>query len=390
MPEYAVLSIAEALSAPGAEPGLGITTETMLPSATPQIERATFTAIEAAAVEERPDVAVVARRMPLQLIAPLAAGPHAPSDDAWGLAAVGALASNFTGEGVTVAILDTGIDALHPAFEGVEIVQKDFTGEGDGDWNGHGTHCAGTILGRDVNGVRIGVARGVSRLLVGKVIGREHADTTMLFDAIDWAVKEKADVISMSLGINFPGYVAKRILQDGLPIQAAVSDALEAYRNNLRLLDTILDMIRNGAYIDRDPVVIAASGNDSRLPTYRVATSIPGAVNDVISVGALQSQADGKYGVTSFSNILPKLAAPGLDVLSAEAGTGELVALSGTSMACPHVAGVAALWCEALKSQGQLPSGANVAAKLLASARMHVIAAGMTSADVGLGMVTAP
>jgi subtilisin family serine protease len=81
---------------------------------------------------------------------------------------VGADTSPFSGDGIVVAVLDTGIDASHPAFEGVDIVQKDFTGEGVGDQHGHGTHCAGTIFGRTSEGTRIGVAPGVKKALIGK------------------------------------------------------------------------------------------------------------------------------------------------------------------------------------------------------------------------------
>ena len=84
---------------------------------------------------------------------------------------MGADTSSCTGNGIVVAVLDTGIDASHPAFAGVEVIQKDFTGEGDGDQHGHGTHCAGTIFGRNVNGTRIGVAMGVKKALIGKVLG---------------------------------------------------------------------------------------------------------------------------------------------------------------------------------------------------------------------------
>src|ERR1700733_10828142 len=90
--------------------------------------------------------------------------------EAWGLDAVGAKTSSQDGKGVTVAVLDTGIDKSHPAFLGMRFGQEnlmDFTvyehgslGSAD-DVHGHGTHVAGTIFGRSVNGTRIGVAPGV-------------------------------------------------------------------------------------------------------------------------------------------------------------------------------------------------------------------------------------
>src|SRR5690606_2303808 len=82
----------------------------------------------------------VAERMPLKLIEPFDA-PEADTSAslAWGVEAVGADVSSRRGEGITVAVLDTGIEASHPAFDGVKVIEKDFTGSGDGDTNGHGT-----------------------------------------------------------------------------------------------------------------------------------------------------------------------------------------------------------------------------------------------------------
>jgi subtilisin family serine protease len=94
------------------------------------------------------EVQGVAPPMPVRLIKPMAsAAAAAPKGKgtAWGITATKANKSPFTGKGITVAILDTGIDANHPAFQGVNLLQKDFTGEGDGDAEGHGTHCAGTV-----------------------------------------------------------------------------------------------------------------------------------------------------------------------------------------------------------------------------------------------------
>ena len=146
--------------------------------------------------------------MPLRLVEPEESSA-APSHEGstWGIRAVGADTSPFDGSGVTVAVLDTGIEVSHPAFAEVDVTEKDFTGEGDGDAHGHGTLTAGTIFGANVDGLRIGVAPNVERVLIGKVLGRRGGNTQSILDAITWAVAEGAKVISMSLGIDFPGMV---------------------------------------------------------------------------------------------------------------------------------------------------------------------------------------
>jgi len=103
----------------------------------------------------------------------------------------GAVASSFSGQGVKIAVLDTGIERNHPAFAGITILEKDFSGDGDGDRNGHGTHCAGTIFGRDVGGVRIGVAKGVDQVLIGKALRDAGGGTSqMIFDAMSWCYRK--------------------------------------------------------------------------------------------------------------------------------------------------------------------------------------------------------
>ncbi len=168
-------------------------------------------------------VAAIARPMPLQLIQPVAAAgssaePPPIHDATWGVFVSGALQSPYVGHSVTVAVLDTGIDAGHEAFRNVELIQKDFTGEGDGDQNGHGTHVAGTIFGQTVQGVRYAVAPGVRRALIGKVLGTQRSATTKeLVEAVQWAVKEGAHIINMSLGVDSPGLVQSWVAAPGWP-----------------------------------------------------------------------------------------------------------------------------------------------------------------------------
>jgi subtilisin family serine protease len=329
--------------------------------------------------------------MPTRLIEPVAPGPNALASGAWGVSAVEAMTSPFDGSGVNVAILDTGIDAAHPAFAGLTLVQRDFTGSGDGDQHGHGTHCAGTVFGGDVGGQRIGIARGVAKALIAKVLGANGGgDTLSLVRGLLWASDQDADVISMSLGFDFPGMVASSIA-DGMPAAAATSRALEVYRANLRMFDRLLALLAARASLAGGGVVVGATGNESRrdaTPPYGIAVALPAAAEGVISIGAVDRTAAG-FTVAPFSNIYPQLVAPGVRVTSAKAG-GGLAELSGTSMATPHAAGVAALWWQAVRANGQPATAAFVTARVLASARSNVFPHGDDVALRGAGLVTAP
>jgi subtilisin family serine protease len=340
-----------------------------------------------------PEVVSVAPLMPLALIRPFESQASTVGDASWGITAVRADKSSFTGRGVTVAVLDTGIDSAHPAFAGVEFIMRDFTGPGDGrDVDGHGTHCSGTVFGRDVDGVRIGVARGVRRALIGKVLADNGSGSSeALFSGMTWAAENGAQVISMSLGFDFPGLVAK-LTADNWPADLATSSALEAYRANLRMFDSLMRILQAREAFGSGTVVVAASGNESRRdvrPDYEIAASLPAAAEGVISVGAAAPGQNG-FRIGSFSNTFPQLAAPGVDIFSAHIG-GGLKALSGTSMAAPHVAGVAALWWEALASRGFGGVSARaVTARLLATARPDVFVPDVDQPDCGEGLVTAP
>ena len=189
-----------------------------------------------------PDVRALAPVMPTALIRPFEVEASEASTNAWGIGAVGADLSVRSGAGVVVSVLDTGIDDTHPAFKDVALVQEDFSGSGNGDRDGHGTHCAGTVFGRDVDGTRIGVAPGVERALIGKVLADDGGGTSdMIFRGIQWALDGGARVISMSLGFDFPGFVQK-LADEGWPVDLATSVALEAYRANLRVFDALMEL----------------------------------------------------------------------------------------------------------------------------------------------------
>lgn len=349
---------------------------------------------------------VVAPVMPVALVAPVAAGDCGLADtgdpvaeaaatrQSWGIGDIGADKSPFTGAGVRVAILDTGITPNHPAFAGVTVIGRNFT-PGDPndmtDQQGHGTHCAGTVFGRDVDGTRIGVARGVTTAIIGKVLDANgRGSTANVLNALHWAAGQKANVISMSLGFDFPG-MQKQLQDAGRPAKLATSIALKAYRENLRLFETLIAFILQESADLSGAVIVAASGNESlrqQNPDFIIDTSLPAAAANIISVGATM-QGTGGLGIAPFSNVNPTLSAPGVNIVSADRGTG-LVAMNGTSMACPHVAGLAALWWESATRNVGRATGALVRAQVVAAAKASGFLANVGIADRGAGRAMAP
>jgi subtilisin family serine protease len=332
---------------------------------------------------------IAAPPMPIMLIRSFRAGDDdaQPPQENWGLSAVKATSSKFTGRGVTVAVLDTGIDATHPAFAGVTLKQENFTNEPPEDIDGHGTHCAGTIFGRDVDGLRIGVARGISKALIGKVVGKNGASTAEVARAISWAQLNGAQVISMSLGMDFIGY--QRMLQDEykLPERQATSVALAGYRDNVRMFDKISGATSSKLAILNSAVVVAAAGNESERPNYSITVAPPAAAEFFLSVAAVGPAKSGTppLVLAPFSNDGAMFAAPGVDVWSARRG-GGLVAMSGTSMATPHVAGVAALCAETL---GEKNFTAARTIELMSKNSLS-LAPGISEDDARYGLVQAP
>lgn len=381
----------------GALPGPSLLAATLdEPEALPRIEIENMTLREMAREARHSDVLAVAPTMPTKLVSPIAEVVGFNTDAAsvtstWGLRAVEADQSPLDGTGITVAVLDTGLDEGHPAFANVPITQVDFAGDGTGDVSGHGTHCAGTIFGAGVNGVRIGVARGLSRALIAKVLGDDGSgDTTACFRAIEWALNSGANVISMSLGIDFPGFVT-RLEAQNYPTELAVNMALEGYRATLVAYQSLARAVNARSAFGSSCIIIAAAGNESRTnmdPGWQISASLPSATDGILSIGAVGETNSG-LRTAPFSNTGVNVVGPGVGVLSANAGGGDLVALNGTSMATPHVAGVACLWAQWLLSRDLL-SPINLQAKLVSSANRTGFHSSVDSGDVGLGLVKAP
>jgi len=391
MPTYAILRDLSGASTAGPfEGGAASIGDKELPSE-PRVEIEELAKEDVRILARDPQVRALAPVMPTRLVRPVEVGDAEAATTAWGIGAVGADSSSRTGAGVVVAVLDTGIDAGHPAFTGVTLVEEDFTGSGNGDRQGHGSHCAGTVLGRDVDGTRIGVARGVSKALIGKVLGDDgRGSSEAMLQGMQWAVQNGARVVSISIELDFPAFVKDQV-DAGTPADLATSRALAAYRANLRMFDTLLQMIRSLEPFGAGGVVVGAAGNGSHRelnPDFEIGVELPAAADGVVSVAALAQSPQG-LAIAPFSNTFAQISGPGVKIVSAKNG-GGLTTKSGTSMACPHVAGVAALWWEEVLASPLPANPSTVTAKLLSSAASNGFAAGVEVADRGVGLVRAP
>ncbi|MGI5153358.1 S8 family serine peptidase [Plantactinospora sp. CA-294935] len=271
-----------------------------------------------------------------------------------------AWAAGFDGTGVTVGVLDTGIDETHPDLAGQVTGQRNFTdgAEGDRDTAGHGTHVASTVAGTGAARFT-GVAPG-TRLLDGKVCAAGGCAESAIIAGMQWAAESGAQVVNMSLtGLDSP-------VVD--PIEQALGELTEAH----------------------DTLFVVAAGNIPGTSTI----GSPATADAALAVGAV-SKSDGLAGFSSQGPrlgdgaIKPDLTAPGLDIVAArsidtgpDVPEGGGISMSGTSMAAPHVAGAAAILAQ---RQPDLPAG-NLKAALMAAARpnpeLSVFAQGAGRLDV--------
>ncbi|HWS85656.1 MAG TPA: S8 family serine peptidase [Pyrinomonadaceae bacterium] len=309
-----------------------------LPVARVEVTRASLSELAA-----KPNVVAIMPNQKVHLIRPRevdydALGRQESKDGlTWGLKAldIPALWKKTKGADINVAVLDTGVHGEHPALDGrvkefvvidplgrrVETVKgKTF------DSDSHGTHVCGTVAGgKTPEGVSIGVAPEANLLVAGVIFG--GATLRAVFEGVSWAVEHGADVISMSLGFTYYE-----------PLFAEFFQIL----------------------IDQYGVLpVAAIGNEN----YGNSSS-PGNAHNALSVGAVEKMSRGKFEVAPFSSgaslafpaenpprfvTKPDVVAPGVQVYSCippeerRDGVYEYNYMDGTSMATPHVAGVAAL-----------------------------------------------
>lgn len=279
------------------------------------------------------------------------------------IGAPAAHARGLTGAGVTVAVLDTGVDATHPDLSGKIALAASFVEDehGNTDPNGHGTHVASTIAGSGAAsaGLRRGVAPGVN-LMSGRVCSPSSGcPQSAILAGMEWAAQNGAQIVNMSLG----GYDTPEID----PLEAAVNQLSAQYGT----------------------LFVVAAGNDGAPRTV----GSPSTADAALSVGAVDSLDQLAYFSSQGprmgdSAIKPDIAAPGVGIAAARAtGTAMGTPLddfytraSGTSMATPHVAGAAAL----LLQQHPTWSGEQLKAALMGSAQPNE---NLTAFEQGAGRV---
>lgn len=286
----------------------------------------------------------------LEVAARFADAPHST----WGLQATGVSTSSLSGQGVSVAVLDTGFDLDHPDFAGRGVTAQSFVpGEPPQDGHGHGTHCVGTSCGpANPSGTRRYGSASQANIFVGKVLNNQGSGTdSNILAGMSWAIANGCRVISMSLGANI----------------RKVSKTYEAVGRRA---------------LDAGTLIVAAAGNNANRgfgdPGF---VGVPANSPSIMAVAAVDSELD----IAEFSaRSTPveggqiDIAGPGVAVYSSWPMPNQYNTISGTSMATPHVAGIAALW-----SQATSATGAALWSTVVQAARRL----SLPSIDVGAGLV---
>lgn len=258
---------------------------------------------------------------PAQAVAQAAAGlddylTRVGAPEAW--------AAGLDGTGVTVAVLDTGIDSGHPALEDRIREERNFTDSGSADdVTGHGTHVASVVAGTGAgaDGARQGIAPAAD-ILNGKVLGDEgEGRLSWVIAGMEWAVAAGADIVNLSL--------SARADETDDPVVLAL-DSLARESGTLFVVAA-----GNSGWNGWAPESVASPGTASSALTVGAVTR-----DDKVAGFSGQGPTPGSYRAK------PDIVAPGVAILGARAGARDhdlYVAMDGTSMATPIVAGAAAL-----------------------------------------------
>lgn len=274
------------------------------------------------------EVAAVIETPEFSLISPheVAALAGQPTGMSWGVARLGVASlweKGLTGKGILIGHLDTGVDVTHPAltqsvdvFAEFDLIGEEVPAAGGAaaaprDTGSHGTHTAGILNGQPHEGLTFGVAPGAKLASAIVIEGGDVPARTIA--ALDWTIGQGCRVVNLSLGVR------------GFHPQFA----------------TILGLVKQ-----RNVLPVVAVGNEGAQTSRS-----PGNHQEVISVGAIDEQnavwlfSSSQTLPTTPKRGVPDLAAPGVAIWSS-APNGKLIPLSGTSMATPHVSGLAALLME--------------------------------------------
>ena len=279
----------------------------------------------------------------------------------WGLQAINCLNSTYTGKGVNLAILDTGFYLKQPDFDGRVITSKSFIDNQDeNDLNGHGTHCTGIAVGNFQlkTKKRYGVAFGAN-LFIGKVLSNTGVGSdSSILAGMEWAILNNCKVISMSLGSSISAGENYSVIYNNLAQKA----------------------------LKRGSIIIAAAGNDSdRSEGKIIPVGHPANCPSIMAVAALDQELNvANFSCGGFEEDAGQvdIAAPGFDILSTWKQPKNHKFLSGTSMATPFVAGVAALLWEAYPQA----SAPEIWMLLTQTAKRL----NLNASDIGSGLVQAP
>lgn len=294
------------------------------------------------------------------------------------------------GTGIRVAVLDSGIDTLHPWLKVSDSVST--CGESVNIPGRHGTHVAGSIASLDA--VYRGVAPGVTLLNIKVLTALGSGQATFITAGVDAALDRNAQILSMSLGFNH------------LPTWSQGGHGWSCSDGMCQLCTAV-----NNAVSLEGVIAVVAAGNEHERATFLrdngsgqafdSEISCPGAASAAVTVAALTKQTFltapfSSRGPTAFGSAKPDIAAPGVNITSAipasRGANGKVLPnltraelgdrLSGTSMATPIVSGVVALILQRRLQAGEDVSASSVRHELLSGSFRHLA---KPPAEVGVG-----